>query len=141
MNDGYYSVVVTDQVGCAGYAEKSINSYYFIELIGEGTTCNNGTYSIKGSPSDASYKWSVPVGATFTQNGNIIIVEWKKAYPLGGTIGNSIPSFSILFARRADGCATRKAKRGLLGFDFRVAHDLAPFLEIAADEAGKFRGS
>jgi hypothetical protein len=86
---GSYTVNVTDATGCLGSSSIIINHTINSTITGGSTTCSSN-FTVPINPNNAIYQWTVPLGASFTQNGNAIHINWGTAYNTGGIISCTI---------------------------------------------------
>lgn len=85
--NGNYTVTVTTG-SCSGTSDAYIlNLNPTSTLNGSNITCeDNKTYTVTTDTNDPTYVWTVPSGATYTQDVNQITVSWGTAATTGGTI-------------------------------------------------------
>lgn len=85
--DGNYKVFVTNSNGCGSLSSVvNVSNHFTATISGPTTNCTTNVYSVTANGNNSTYTWTVPPGATFTQTGNSITVNWGIAYGTGGQI-------------------------------------------------------
>jgi hypothetical protein len=77
-----------------------------LSMYGSEITCGTNQYSVFGSEEFVTYNWSVPTGATFTQEDNFIFVTWNG---VSGSISCTATNFcgtTATASKVVNGCCT-----------------------------------
>ncbi len=87
---GNYFVRVTSGDFCG---ESNLLTYNYginSTITGSNSNCGSTVYSVPSNTNNATYTWTIPSGASYTQAANSITVNWGVAYKTGGVISCTV---------------------------------------------------